>query len=240
MGREIEVTWDGVLAGSPEQVWDAFTNRTGGWLWPITYEPRRGGAERGLTPAGGTVLEWDPARRFVTRAEQADGWFNQLGYDLEPVRAGTRLHYTHRTVLGDDHEVQLDSCLHHTKFYYHSLTEYVRCFAGRDAAYVSAQAPASSADGGFDAVCRALGAGDAGVGAQVVAKGPVTLAGVVDYRTDRLLGIRTDSALFRVYGRDAWGWPVAVAVHDFAAGAGGTEEDWTTWLAGVFGSAAGA
>ncbi|MEV8614240.1 SRPBCC domain-containing protein [Amycolatopsis sp. NPDC051373] len=233
MGTEIDVRWEGVLAGTPEQVWDAFTAHTGGWLWEIAYEPRPGGAERGLTPTGGTVVEWDPARRFVTRADSADGWFNQLDYDLEPRGAGTLLRYRHRSVLGEDHDVQLDSCLHHTKFYYHSLTEYVRDFAGRDATYVSAGAPPSSADGGFAAVCDALGVGDAAVGDRVVAAGPTRIEGVVDYRTDRFLGIRTAGALYRVYGRDAWGWPVAVAAHVFG-GPADPEVAWTTWLAGVF------
>ena len=44
---------------------------------------------------------------------------------------------------------------------------------------------------------------------------------VVDYRTDAFLGLRTDDALIRVYGRDAFGWPVGVALHLFAPDADG-------------------
>ena len=51
MSREFAVRWEGDLAGTPEQVWDAFTARTTGWIWKIAYEPRVGGAERGLTAA---------------------------------------------------------------------------------------------------------------------------------------------------------------------------------------------
>ena len=42
--------------------------------------------------------------------------------------------------------------------------------------------------------------------------------GVVDYATDAFLGVRSADALYRVYGRDAWGWPVGVAHHLFADG----------------------
>ena len=48
MSREFTVRWQGDLAGTPEQVWDAITARGAGWIWPITYEPRLGGAEKGL------------------------------------------------------------------------------------------------------------------------------------------------------------------------------------------------
>src|SRR3954462_3737766 len=44
MGERFEVTWEGELPASPRSVWEAFTEHTGGWLWEISYEPRRGGA----------------------------------------------------------------------------------------------------------------------------------------------------------------------------------------------------
>ena len=49
MYRDFEVRWQGVLPADPQQVWDAFTVHTAGWIWEIAYEPRVGGAERGLT-----------------------------------------------------------------------------------------------------------------------------------------------------------------------------------------------
>ena len=30
-----------------------------------------------------------------------------------------------------------------------------------------------------------------------------------------MVGVRAGDALIRVYGRDAWGWPVGVRVHTF-------------------------
>ena len=75
----------------PQQVWDGFTKHAAAYLWPITYEPRVGGAERGLTSDGGTVTVWDPPRHFRTEASRPDGWFNTLDYILD----GNHLRYVH-------------------------------------------------------------------------------------------------------------------------------------------------
>jgi hypothetical protein len=237
MSRNLEVRWEGELAATPEQVWDAITVHSGGWLWPIQYEPGVGGSERGLTGRG-TVTAWDAPRHFGTRAPDGDG-VNELDYRLEPRGAGTYLRYTHRGVLAEDYDRQLDACRQHTAFYYHSLGEYVAHFAGREAVYVSADAPEVSGQGGFAAVRRALG-----LPAHAAAGDPVRLSpaglppieGVVDYTTHAFLGIRTAGALYRFYGRDAWGWPVGVAHHLFGdpVDRAATERAWQQWLDGVF------
>jgi hypothetical protein len=240
MAKEFEVRWDGEVPGTPSQVWDALTVHTAGWLWKIEYEPRVGGAERGLNGNGGKVTAWDPPRHFATRAE-ADGWFNELRCDLEPTASGTYLRYTHRSVADEaGYDQELDACRRHTEFYQHSLCEYVRHFAGRDAVYVAADAPESSAHGGFAALRRALGVPqNVTVGDRVLLSGPDGLDpidGVIDYDTDAFLGVRTADALYRFYGRDAWGWPVGVSLHLFAGGVdeAATEQAWTEWLDGVF------
>jgi len=48
--------------------------------------------------------------------------------------------------------------------------------------------------------------------------------------------VRSADALYRFYGRDAWGWPVGVAHHLFADGAdaAASERAWSAWLDGVF------
>lgn len=238
MAEEFEVRWEGRLPAAPGTVWDAITVHTAGWLWKIAYEPRAGGAERGLTAGGGTVTAWDPPRHFATRATDGTG-FNELDYLLDPSGDGTYLRYRHRGVLGGDYDVELDACRRHTAFYYHSLVEYVRHFAGRAAAYVSADAPETSARGGFAALRRALGvADDVAVGDRVrlTLQGLEPIAGVVDYATETFLGVRTDDALYRFYGRDAWGWPVGVAHHLFSGEAdeAAAEKAWRGWLEGVF------
>lgn len=63
--------------------------------------------------------------------------------------------------------------------------------------------------------------------------GPLT--GVVDYARGPFLGIRTDDALVRVFGRNAFGQPVAVVVHAFAdVDADALGAAWRDWLASVY------
>jgi Activator of Hsp90 ATPase homolog 1-like protein len=236
MGREFEVRWEGELAASPQEVWDAITIHTSGWLWPIDYEPWVGGSERGLTGAG-TVTVWNPPRRFTTRGPDGDG-HNQLDYRLEPCGGGTLLRYTHTGVLTGDYDLELDACRRHTAFYYHSLGEYLRHFSGRDAVHVSAEGPETSAVGGTAVLRRALGlTEDLAVGRHVVLRpaGLEPVEGVVDHLTPAFLGVRSADALYRFYGRDEWGWPVGLAHHLFADGVEHDEADrtWSMWLNGV-------
>ncbi|WP_433179960.1 hypothetical protein [Actinoallomurus sp. CA-150999] len=237
MSKDFEVCWEGRLPAAPEVVWDAITVHCGGWLWPIAYEPGVGGTEAGLTAAGGTVTTWEPSRHFATRATDGTG-FNELDYRLEPSGTGTYLLYRHRGVMGGDYALELDACRRHTAFYYHSLGQYVRHFAGREAVYGTAEAPEISAHGGFATLRRALGvADDVAVGDRVrlTPVGPAPIEGVVDYADETFLGVRGADALYRFYGRDAWKWPVGVALHLFADGGdAAVGETWQTWLDGVF------
>ena len=240
MGKPFEVRWEGELPASPAAVWDAITRHADGYLWRIDYEPRIGGAERGLTPGGGTVTAWEPHRHFATSTLPGAEEANALDFRLEPLGPVTYLRYTHRGELpADDFDRQLDACRRHTAFYQHSLGQYACHFAGRAAVHVSADGPEASAQGGFAALRRALG-----VPADALAGDPVRLTpagmapidGVVDYATDRFLGVRGPDALYRVYGRDAWGWPAGVAHHLFADDTDPAESEraWGDWVAGVF------
>jgi uncharacterized protein YndB with AHSA1/START domain len=237
MAKDFEVRWEGELPRTPQEVWDAITVHSAGWQWKIEYEPRVGGAERGLT-GHGTVTVWDPPRHFTTRAPDGDG-FNQLDYLLEPSESGTHLRYVHHGVIAGDYDVELEACRQHTAFYYHSLGEYLRHFSGRDPAYVAAEAPKASAQGGFTALRRALGVADdvvPGDRVRLTPSGLEPIEGVVDYATPAFLGVRSADALYRLYGRDAWGWPVGVAHHLFADGAdeAASKSAWNAWLDGVF------
>lgn len=245
MPRNFEVRWEGELPAAPQQVWDGFTKHADGWLWPIEFEPRVGGAERGLTADGGVVTAWDPPRHFATRScgpcEGGEG-FNELDYLLEPRGTGTHLRYLHTGTFEEhEYEVQLHACELHTELYLHSLGTYARHFAGRQAAYVTATAGPASTSGGLAAVRRALGVPDGvAVGDQVrlTPAGLAPVDGVVDYLTDHFLGVRGADALYRVYDRGAWGWPVAVGHHLFAEGVDQetATKAWSGWLDGVFAS----
>jgi uncharacterized protein YndB with AHSA1/START domain len=240
MAKEFEVRWEGDLPGSPEEVWDAITVHTAGWLWQVDYEPRLGGSERGVASVGGTVTAWDPARHFTTRIEYDDGAFNQLDYVIEARGTGSYLRYVHGGMFADDeYDQQLDMCQRHTEFYLHTLGEYVGCFSGRDAVHFTVDAPAASAEGGFAVLRRALGiAGDVVAGDKVhlTPRGLTPIEGVVDYATGPFLGVRGADTLYRFFGRDEWGRPTGVALHLYSEGAGKETERraWNAWLTGVF------
>lgn len=223
MNKQFEVRWERELPAAPQDVWDAVTLHAGAWLWPISFEPRVGGTEQGLSGEGGTVTAWDPPRHFQTRAGEGEA-ANQLDYVLTRTHNGTHVSYAHNgSVAVEDFDRELDACELHTAFYAHSMAEYVRHFAGKEAAYLSADA----AEGTTTAAVReSVGVPrDAMVGTAVRVNGS---DGVVDYLTGSFVGVRTATALIRIYGRDPWGWPVAVAVHDFAG-----NDDWNDWLTGA-------
>jgi hypothetical protein len=226
--RPFTVTWETVMQGSREQVFDAIIARCAAWIWEIDYEPRLGGAERGLTQAGGTVTAWEPGRRFETSAEGADGWFNRLSWELQPhADGGTRVAYRHESAAeAGDWQRIYDECVAHTDFYRHSLGQYVAHFAGREARYVGIETDAAGA-----AVRARLGlAQDAAAGDRVRLSipGAPPVEGVVDYLTPAFLGVRGEDLLFRVYGRESWGDPSTVALHLFdpAADAAAAERAW--------------
>ncbi|GLY64639.1 SRPBCC family protein [Amycolatopsis taiwanensis] len=240
MPKKFEVRWEGDLPATPAQAWDAFTVHTAGWLWKIHYEPRLGGAETGLTKGGGAVTAWEPGRHFATRAEAGGGFFNQLDYRLEPRGERTHLKFTHQGVFADDeYDSQLDACRRHTAFYNHSLTEYLRHFAGRDAVYLDLDVPEESAKAGFAVLRDALGVpANAAVGDEVrmTPEGMDPIDGVVDYATGPFLGVRTPDALYRFFGRERWGWPVGVALHLYAEGIDEAEakKAWEEYLRDVY------
>lgn len=216
MGTVREFPWEGLLLATPEAAWNAITVNSGGWLWPIDYEQGEGGTENGLSDEGGVITVWEPPARFGTRVEGEDGWFNELSYRLEPRANGTYLRYLHQTVMGENVEVEADACRQHTDFYYHTLGQYLAHFAGQTAGYVSFDP--SPEMGGFAGVKRKLGLpDDAAVGDQIRLEIPglETQTATVDYLAPNFAGLRTDDALIRIFGRDAWDWPIGISLHLF-------------------------
>ena len=202
MSREFEIRREVELPGTPEQVWDAVATGNGaaGWMFP-TGE----GAPTavGEVWAGHTVTVFDPPRHLAVRAE-SDEFTNALEYQIEAAPGGAVLRYVHSGILTGDWDAQYDGASRHTDFYLHSLGEYLGHFAGRDPHYLGLdEVPGTTAD-----VLARLG-----IDAQV---GERTALGVVDYRDGTMVGVRSEDALIRVYGRDLWGWPVGVGVHSFA------------------------
>jgi hypothetical protein len=238
--KRFEYEWEGRIAGSPEQVWEAFTERGDSYLWPITYELRAGGAETGLSQEGGVVAVYEPHRHFATVSGEG-GYENRLDYVLEPAEGGTLLRYHHQTGVDEDEwGVQKDACSAHSDLYLHTLGAYVEHFGGRVAAYVDAEGPeaAATADD-VPTILAALGVpASAAVGDEVTLSpaGMPPIEGVLDFRSDTMVGVRTADAFLRVYGRGTWGWPPAVSLHLFADGVDAEAEQraWQSWIDAVF------
>jgi hypothetical protein len=243
MSKEFEIAREFEVDATPEQVWESFTTGTGGWLWPMDApEPREGGKG----PFGSTVTVWDPPRRYTNRVADVEGiaqqTLNQLDYTIEPREGGRRswVRYVHSGIFVEDWDNQYDGANKHTDFYLHTLREYLTYFAPRPVSFATLDGPeASTAADALTAVVRALGlAENTAEGTTVEVQGPERqlFEAVVDYHNPYFLGLRTDDALIRFFGRNHWGAPVGISVHDFAPGADAkvNEAAWQEWLNAVY------
>ena len=241
---EFVVTFDGVLPGTPEQAWFAVTTSaaTAGWIWPMEeFEPRVGGRVIGETEDSGTrVTAWDHPSHFGAGVEGEHGWYNFLDYHLQPTADGqTTLHYVHRGVAAEHFKVILDGCAQHTALYNHSLGQYLAHFNGQSATCLLLDAPAASATpDGLTRIKAALGLTDAsaaGDRVQFEVPGVGTIDAEVDYLAENFVGLRAQDAMYRFYGRNAFGGPVGLSEHHFATDAAEHEQGWTDWLQSVYG-----
>ncbi|MCW7943219.1 ATPase [Streptomyces hygroscopicus] len=243
MSKEFEIAREFEVEATPEEVWEAITTGTGGWLWPMDApEPRVGGSG----PFGSRVIAWDPPHRYTNRVADVEGisqqTLNQLDHTIEPREGGRHawVRYVHSGIFVDDWDNQYDGADKHTDFYLHTLREYLTHFAPRPVSFATLNGPeASTAADAFTAVGRALDLGEGiAVGTTVEVRGPGRglFDAVVDYHNPYFIGLRTDNALIRFFGRNHWGAPVGISVHDFAPGADAkaNEAAWQGWLTEVF------
>ena len=214
--HEFECKREVVLPADPDRVWEAIATTEGvtAWQFPIP-----------VPGAGDTGTTWDPPHHFGVRMEQGE-WFNALEYVIEGRDGGTSvLRYTHSGIFMDDWDNQFDAVQQHTDFYLHTLGQYLEYFDGRPAIYIGdrhRRPPGSRALGTGGrlrppAVPPSAWSADVAEGQEITLPvdlpGPV--AGVVDYATANFLGIRTSNALYRFFGRNAFGMPVGMSIHIF-------------------------
>jgi hypothetical protein len=232
MPPEFECSREVVLPASPEEVWEAVATTAGNaaWLFPTEIEP-----------GGGDTTAWDPPRHFAVRTEQGD-WFNALEFVIEGREGGTSLlRYAHSGIFVDNWDTQYDAVHQHTDFYLHTLGQYLEHFDGRTATYIGEvpggiQGPPTSAKpDGFQRLQQALGLGPRvaeGDSVRLTPQGLEPVDGVVDYLKPNFVGVRTGDALYRFFGRNAFGAPVGMTIHLFNGG-GEPEQikrHWQNWL----------
>jgi uncharacterized protein YndB with AHSA1/START domain len=232
VAREFNIRREVILPGTPEQVWEAVATPAGNaaWLFPNEIEPD-----------GPATAAWDPPRRLQVRHERGD-WFNAVEFVIEGRDGGTSLlRYAHSGIFVDDWDTQYDAAQAHTDFYLHTLSEYLQHFAGRVATYIGEvpagiQGPPSSATpDGFRRLQVALGLAahsEEGESVRLTPKGLEAVDGVLDYVRPNFIGVRSDDALYRFFGRNAFGAPVGMSIHTFADGVEPeqSKETWRGWL----------
>ncbi|MFD9905961.1 SRPBCC domain-containing protein [Streptomyces sp. NPDC059063] len=235
-GEAFEVVREFEVGRPPEVVWAALTTGTGGWLCPVEYEPREGGA----APCGGVVARWDPPRRLTVEGPGGlapHRGARLLDHVIEPCDGGRRswVRYLRAGPLADEaeaDEAEAAAVTEYTDFCLHTLRQYLTYFAGRPA--VCTVLGPVGAGAAFTRLTRALGLpADAREGARVRLVAPgAELDAVIGFRTRRYVGLRTDDALYRLLGA-----PVGLTVHDFAphADAKRTELAWRDWLTRLYG-----
>ena len=230
--REFEISRETSIEASQQETWAAITTGSAGWLWP---QPELAGDAEGAPGAGGPIVEWDPPHRFVGYDTGENGWYNRLEAQVTAREdGGSLLRWVHSGVFVDDWDDQYDGVSQHTDFYLHTLVQYLAHFRGRDAVWTHVEAPVGGPGGAPDAldVLRAaLGIrGEATVGDEITValpSGPTSA--VLDYLHPHFVGLRTDDALVRVFGRHAFGHVIGVAVHDFAASPSSSQDTAAAW-----------
>jgi hypothetical protein len=235
MATEFECNREVILPASPEQVWEAVATTAGNAAWLFPNE---------IDPEGSAVTAWDPPRHFAVRHQQGE-WFNALEYLIEGREGGTSLlRYAHSGIFVEDWDTQYDAVQQHTDFYLHTLREYLEHFNGRPATYVGEVPggilgpPTSATPDGFLRLQQALGLGaqiSEGASVQLTPNGLQPVEGVIDYLRPNFMGVRSDDALYRFFGRNGFGAPVGMSIHMFNEGddAEKTKQDWEQWLAGA-------
>jgi hypothetical protein len=229
MAKEFEIRREVELPATPEEVWEAVATGPGTASWLFPEEP-----------GPNSTVEADHPRRFAVRTEGEGGYFNAIEFVIEAREGGTAvLRYVHSGIFDDEGwDNQYDAVNQHTDFYLHTLGQYLEHFAPKTATYVGGgpggiMGPeASMTPDAFETLKRALGASSEGDSVSVPNGGG---EGVVDYANGNFLGVRTGDALYRFFGRNAFGGPVGMSIHHFGdVDADAATNAWAEWLRGVY------
>ena len=233
MGKPFEIRREIRLEASPEQVWEAVATEPGltTWFMPMPIDPD--------SPM---VTSHEPGRRLAIRMSPApDGSFQAFEYLIDAGQGSTALRFVHNGFTSDDWSDDFEAITGlGWDMYLHTLSQYLRHFAGRPAVYLEAEAPPASAKAeAWPRLVAALGLSDpveVGAAVRIDLPGVGAVEGVVDYVTPSFIGLRAPLALIRFHGRARIGMTVAVSQHTYMATFDTTsaQRGWESWLAGVF------
>ena len=168
-------------------------------------------------------------------------WFTCSSNRIEGQRGGTSiLRYVHSGIFMDDWDTQYDAVQQHTDFYLHTLGQYLEFFDGQPATYIGdvpggVQGPACSAEkDGFDRLkkvsrARRRGGGRHRGGPDSGRLSPISGSWMT--RQYNFLGSAPD-ALYRFFGRNAFGQPVGMSIHMFGRldHPDVVKQQWQEWL----------
>jgi hypothetical protein len=229
MGKEFEIRREVELPATPEEVWEAVATGPGTASWLFPEEP-----------GPNDIVESDRPYRYAVRTEGEGGFFNALEFVIEAREGGTAvLRYVHSGVFEEEGwDDQYDAVASHTDFYLHTLGQYLEHFSPKTATYVGGgpggiDGPeASMTPDAFEKLKSALGAASEG-DRVTVPNGAGD--GVVDLVNDKFLGVRTGDALYRFFGRNAFGGPVGMSIHHFGdVDVDAATRAWSDWLESVY------
>jgi hypothetical protein len=217
------------LPATPEEVWEAVATGPGTASWLFPEEP-----------GPNDIVESDRPYRYAVRTEGEGGFFNALEFVIEAREGGTAvLRYVHSGVFdAEGWDDQYDAVESHTDFYLHTLGQYLEHFSPKTATYVGGgpggiDGPeASMTPDAFEKLKSALGASSEGDRVQLPNDGG---EGVVDYANATFLGVRTGDALYRFFGRNAFGGPVGMSIHHFGdVDVEAATRAWSGWLESLY------
>jgi hypothetical protein len=230
MAKEFEIRREVELQATPEEVWEAVATGPGTASWLFPEEPGPNDA-----------VEADRPRRYAVRTEGEGGYFNAIEFVIEARAGGTAvLRYVHSgIIMADDWDDQYDAVDQHTDFYLHTLGQYLAHFSPKTATYIGGgpggiDGPeASMTPDAFEKLKQALGASAEGDRVRVPND---DVDGVVDYFNANFVGVRSDDALYRFFGRNAFGGPVGMSIHHFGddVDVDAATRVWSEWLQSVY------
>jgi uncharacterized protein YndB with AHSA1/START domain len=241
MGYEFEVERQVAVDAAVAQVWEAIATGEGvdSWFMGRTeVEPGEGGAVRtefGDLELPSRVTAWQPPVRFAHRTPDApDGRYLAYEFLVEGREGSSTVvrMVTSGFLPGDDWESEYEAMTLGLDIFVHTLVAYLKHFAGRPAAPVTAFGPpVSDWPDAWRVLRQSLGLAEQvtpGDRARCAPPGAPPVDGVVYFANEHTLGIRTGDALYRFLR--GFGGQMIASHHLFSPTDADVERAWQAWL----------